>query len=714
MGLQKNVASQKWRVFAFDTTTGVAKTGDAANITAKIAKDWAAAGATNDVNPTETEDGYYLFDLTQAETNADNLDLYPESATANIQVIGVPGSMLTSPVGFPDDVMRGTDSAFLAASAPTNFGDLAITVTTGLVSVGTNNDKTGYSISGTKTTLDALNDFNPTTNTVANVTLVATTTTNTDMRGTDSALLAASAPTNFGDLSITASTGLVSLAATGLDAIASTADGMVEIAKAIWDRVLTGATHNIATSAGRRLRQLQESGAVYNGRVWVDTVNGVAGTTPYENGTSDNHVNLWSSALTIAPNVNGGLIDFHIINGSDITLSANSDAYSIFGNNYILQLGGQSCADIYVEGADVSGIGTAASGHMHFEGCDIGTASMQAAHCDFCTFTATVTHTLAGNQNYHNCYSGVAGIGGPTFTKTAGQVVTTQFRDWKGSITCSGIEASDVITISGTELGDVVLNGADGTAKILGIYESLADNRTGSPTLVLGGYPGSDVPDILDDTGTSGVIIAPTGLDLIVSTATGMVEIAKAVWDRIISKANHNIGQSAGKILRLSGDLVQVDGAVSDASPAIGGFDTTLTDVDTYWEDAVLIFSNGSANAGLGKPVSTFLNTNGAMTFAAPDDWPVTPVNGDDFTIYATHVHPVAQIADAVLAAGDIDGFSLEEAQKVVLAALAGVVAGAGTTTVTISAASDDSKTRITATVDANGNRSATTLDVTG
>ena len=54
--------------------------------------------------------------------------------------------------------MRGTDSALLASSAPTNFGDLAITVTTGQVTVGTNADKTGYSISGTKTTLDALND----------------------------------------------------------------------------------------------------------------------------------------------------------------------------------------------------------------------------------------------------------------------------------------------------------------------------------------------------------------------------------------------------------------------------------------------------------------------------------------------------------------------------------------------------------------------------
>lgn len=94
--------------------------------------------------------------------------------------------------------MRGTDNAFLAANAPTNFGDLAITASTGRVTVGTNNDKTGYSISGSKTTLDALNDVAATdivssgaittsAGAVSNVTLVATTTTNTDMRGTDGA-----------------------------------------------------------------------------------------------------------------------------------------------------------------------------------------------------------------------------------------------------------------------------------------------------------------------------------------------------------------------------------------------------------------------------------------------------------------------------------------------------------------------------------------------
>ena len=96
-GLQKNVAGQKWRVYAWDITTGAAKTGDAANITAKIAKDWAALAATDDVNPTESENGYYHFDLTQAESNADVLDFSPESSTANIQVRGVPESLFPIP-----------------------------------------------------------------------------------------------------------------------------------------------------------------------------------------------------------------------------------------------------------------------------------------------------------------------------------------------------------------------------------------------------------------------------------------------------------------------------------------------------------------------------------------------------------------------------------------------------------------------------------------
>lgn len=67
----------------------------------------------------------------------------------------------------------------------------------------------------------------------------------------------------------------------------------------------------------------------------------------------------------------------------------------------------------------------------------------------------------------------------------------------------------------------------------------------------------------------------------------------------------------------------------------------------------------------------------------------------------------------ALMAAGDIDGYTLEQYAKLALAALAGKLSGGGTTTNTMRAA-DDSKNRIVATVDASGNRTAVTLDASG
>ena len=40
---------------------------------------------------------------------------------------------------------------------------------------------------------------------------------------------------------------------------------VLEVAKVVWDRVLTGATHNISTSAGRRLRQIEAAFQVHDG-----------------------------------------------------------------------------------------------------------------------------------------------------------------------------------------------------------------------------------------------------------------------------------------------------------------------------------------------------------------------------------------------------------------------------------------------------------------
>jgi hypothetical protein len=93
--MQKNVAGQKWVVYAWDTTTLAPKTGDASNITANLRIDGGGANAVDDTNPSELEDGYYVFDISQAESNGDMLLICPASSTANIQVRGVPETVFT-------------------------------------------------------------------------------------------------------------------------------------------------------------------------------------------------------------------------------------------------------------------------------------------------------------------------------------------------------------------------------------------------------------------------------------------------------------------------------------------------------------------------------------------------------------------------------------------------------------------------------------------
>ena len=100
------------------------------------------------------------------------------------------------------NLLTNTDTRLVAtATNLTNKTGFSLAADQSGVTFGTVNtvgDKTGYSISGTKQTLDALNDIAATAivsagpittfaGAVANVTLVATTTTNIDMRGTDGA-----------------------------------------------------------------------------------------------------------------------------------------------------------------------------------------------------------------------------------------------------------------------------------------------------------------------------------------------------------------------------------------------------------------------------------------------------------------------------------------------------------------------------------------------
>lgn len=153
-------------VFAFDTTSGAPKTGDAANITLYVDKDWASVNALTDTSATEIDStnakGWYLFDVSQTETNANTLLFTGKSTTANISIVGqliytVPANFTTLSIDSSGRALSDVDTiktnpvvnggtitfpttATLAST--TNITAGTITTVTNLTNAATNGDLT--------------------------------------------------------------------------------------------------------------------------------------------------------------------------------------------------------------------------------------------------------------------------------------------------------------------------------------------------------------------------------------------------------------------------------------------------------------------------------------------------------------------------------------------------------------------------------------------
>ena len=100
--MQKNVASQKLQFFAFIPSTGLPKTGDAANITIYVSKDHGAVTALTDTSAAEMDatnaKGVYVVDVAQAESNADELAFTGKSSTSDVSI--VPRFITTTPANY--------------------------------------------------------------------------------------------------------------------------------------------------------------------------------------------------------------------------------------------------------------------------------------------------------------------------------------------------------------------------------------------------------------------------------------------------------------------------------------------------------------------------------------------------------------------------------------------------------------------------------------
>lgn len=376
------------------------------------------------------------------------------------------------------------------------------------------------------------------------------------------------------------------------------------IADATWDEILTGATHNIATSAGRRLRGIQEFQGYENGSIWIDTVNGSAGTTDFENGTVENPVNSIADANTLAASL--GMSQFTVISGSSITFAASQTAQVFMGSNWTLDLGGEDVAGTEIIGASVSGVMGGTGTMQIFKDCVLGAISLiKNTHILSCSIEGTLTLVEAGDIFLDSSHSGVAGTATPAFD-FGGSIGTSNinFRHYSGGIEIQNMGGAGTDTMSLEGNGQLIINAncSAGTVAIRGNF-TVTDNASAAVTLS-------------DD------------------ARYDITQVADAAWDEVLSAATHNIANSAGRRIRDLASVVIITGT----SPGTGNTSTRIkldgdaSSTDGAYDPAVITITGGT---GMGQSRQIF-EYDGANKFAYVNrDWKVTPNATSEYTISA-------------------------------------------------------------------------------
>jgi hypothetical protein len=126
-------------------------------------------------------------------------------------------------------------------------------------------------------------------------------------------------------------------------------------------------------------------------------------------------------------------------------------------------------------------------------------------------------------------------------------------------------------------------------------------------------------------------------------------DLVAAIWDRVVSKANHNLASSAGRYLReihqAVGSAVEgvVDNSLGDATTI--SFKTDLTAVDDFYNGQLLVFTTGALE-GQARPILDYAQTDGLITF--DEVLTSVPVDTVEFSITPLHVHSTSEIATEV------------------------------------------------------------------
>ena len=176
-----------------------------------------------------------------------------------------------------------------------------------------------------------------------------------------------------------------------------------------------------------------------------------------------------------------------------------------------------------------------------------------------------------------------------------------------------------------------------------------------------------------------------------------------SVWDAALS--GHNTAGTSGKYLRqIKEGVVSVEASVNDAGATTTVFITSLTETaDSFYSDMSMMFIDGALK-GQCKPILSYNGTTKTITL--DEALTSAPANGVGFIILCVHVHPVSEIVSSVLSSIIEGSITLKQSLQLSNAGAAGKLSGAATTSIAIRDQAD-TKDRISATVDADGNRTA-------
>ncbi len=237
--------------------------------------------------------------------------------------------------------------------------------------------------------------------------------------------------------------------------------------------------------------------------------------------------------------------------------------------------------------------------------------------------------------------------------------------------------ALDFTTTQKTSIGTAVA--ASAVASVTGAVGSIGSGGITSSTFAAGAIDAS--------------AIAANAIGASELATDAVSEIAAGVWD--LATSGHTTSGTFGAAMAAAG---AAGDPWSTSLPASYGAGTAGFYVGTYLNSSVAA-----------------VKTDTASIKTKTDNLPGDPADASDVAALIGALPTAAQNAAGLLdlASAIETGLTMRGAMRLIVAANAGKVSGAETTSVIIRNAVADSKARITATVDSNGNRTVVATDAT-